>query len=783
MNSLKNRLIALAVGLSLALSAGILAQNSETTDEDFGPVPGAIAGTTGQLQYNNAGVAGGIAEGTSTQVLTSNGPGVAPSFQAAAGGGAPTNATYITQIANGSLSNEQALASLATGVLHNTTTTGVLTVSQVMDSEASLSVKPAVTVVATTNQALTGTPTIDSVATAAGSIILATAQSAPAENGPWVAAAGAWSRPSWYPAGGTTQAFQFITALARLGTVYGGSTWRITSAGAVTINTTATTWQVTPIAINATTTPSLLTLSPTWTGLHTFSSAEPRLLLSESDQTTDEKLYDFDCATKVCAFRTRTDADGAGVNALAITRGTGTAISDISIGNATNNPTFNFLGTGATNFAGGVNVAGTFTSTSGAILATAGNPRVRWTESDAGTDLKIYQWDADAGHIKLRTMTDAAGTGKDIMDVTRGTTTAISNISFGNATDNNTTNFLGTGAVTASGTFVGTQGVTATGGSLLVSNATPRVRWSETDASTDLKVWQTGVDSSVWTFQTMTDANVAGKSIMAVTRGATTAITDISLGNATDNPTFTLLGTGTTTLSGALITTANSIQTQGASPGNQWVETDQGTDLKRWIADTNGAVWKLRTITDAQAAGKDAITITRGTTTTLASINLGTLGDSTTGLWGPAGAFSFGGPISVGTQTAGIGGVGIYRPATNQLGFSTASTARGLFDANGLFIVNSGIVSAGTKFTASGCSNGTTVGGAVAGKFTSGTTGVCTVTITLPTTTTDWNCMASNATTPANPMIQTDTTAHTTSCTISGTTVTGDIIRFTAIGY
>lgn len=45
------------------------------------------------------------------------------------GGGAPTDATYITQTANGTLTNEQALGSLATGLLKNTTTTGVLSIA------------------------------------------------------------------------------------------------------------------------------------------------------------------------------------------------------------------------------------------------------------------------------------------------------------------------------------------------------------------------------------------------------------------------------------------------------------------------------------------------------------------------------------------------------------------------------------------------------------------------------------------------------------------------------
>jgi hypothetical protein len=45
-----------------------------------------------------------------------------------AGGSAPDSATYITQTPNGSLSAEQALSALGTGLLKNTTTTGVLSV-------------------------------------------------------------------------------------------------------------------------------------------------------------------------------------------------------------------------------------------------------------------------------------------------------------------------------------------------------------------------------------------------------------------------------------------------------------------------------------------------------------------------------------------------------------------------------------------------------------------------------------------------------------------------------
>lgn len=45
------------------------------------------------------------------------------------GGGAPTSATFITQTSNATLTAEQALASLATGVLKSTTGTGVVSIA------------------------------------------------------------------------------------------------------------------------------------------------------------------------------------------------------------------------------------------------------------------------------------------------------------------------------------------------------------------------------------------------------------------------------------------------------------------------------------------------------------------------------------------------------------------------------------------------------------------------------------------------------------------------------
>lgn len=173
-----------------------------------------------------------------------------------------------------------------------------ISVGAVTDAKASLANKPAVALVAAANTALTGLQTIDGVTTAANTLVLLTAQSTPSQNGPWQAQSGAWTRPTWYPSGGTTQAFQFITALVRLGTVYQGSTWRQTAAAPITIDTTATTWVVTPLALSGSTLSGILGVSNGGTGDSSFTtnavvvgaSASALQIVTNNSSATNEFL-------------------------------------------------------------------------------------------------------------------------------------------------------------------------------------------------------------------------------------------------------------------------------------------------------------------------------------------------------------------------------------------------------------------------------------------------------------------------------------------------------------
>lgn len=80
-------------------------------------------GTTGTGAFQSI-----ASVGSAGEVLTSNGAGALPTFQAAAAG-APAGATYITQTSDGTLTNEQALDALATGIMKNTTGTGVVSIA------------------------------------------------------------------------------------------------------------------------------------------------------------------------------------------------------------------------------------------------------------------------------------------------------------------------------------------------------------------------------------------------------------------------------------------------------------------------------------------------------------------------------------------------------------------------------------------------------------------------------------------------------------------------------
>ena len=116
-----------------------------------------LAGTASDAQIPNLNT---LSTGlTASRCVETDGSGLLVSAAAVcgSGSGAPSDATYITQTANGSLSAEQALGALSTGCLGSTTTTGVVAARTITGTSNNITV---------TNGDCSGNPTLDLGSTA-----------------------------------------------------------------------------------------------------------------------------------------------------------------------------------------------------------------------------------------------------------------------------------------------------------------------------------------------------------------------------------------------------------------------------------------------------------------------------------------------------------------------------------------------------------------------------------------------------------------------------------------
>lgn len=131
------------------------------------------------------------------------------------------------------------------------------------------------------------------------------------------------------------------------------------------------------------------------------------------------------------------------------------------------------------------------------------------------------------------------------------------------------------------------------------------------------------------------------------------------------------------------------------------------------------------------------------------------------------------------------GGSGIIYDAGSQVFFAAART----YNFQSAPIINSAYVKSGhlrgngSAPTVTGC--GTIGAGStnMSGRIISSTTGACTPVLTFAdgaTATTEWRCPMDNSTTVGNKMTQ--TTSTTTTITWTGTTVSGDILRYGVCG-
>lgn len=93
------------------------------------------------------------------------------------------------------------------------------------------------------NQTLTGAATFDGTALITGMRVLVAAQTTSRDNGLYIVnTAGAWSRDPAFPSGYTLPAQCIVSVFLRNGTLYGGTSFKLTTNAAITIGTSNEQW-------------------------------------------------------------------------------------------------------------------------------------------------------------------------------------------------------------------------------------------------------------------------------------------------------------------------------------------------------------------------------------------------------------------------------------------------------------------------------------------------------------------------------------------------------------
>lgn len=150
---------------------------------------------------------------------------------------------------------------------------------------------------------------------------------------------------------------------------------------------------------------------PTWTGTHTFGNAltrltasSPTLRVRDTGGAANAKVWDSMMAAGSYLFQLVDDAESTSKNVLKFDR-TVQNITAMAFGNATDNPTFAFLGTGTTTFTGAL--AGVGAAWSGVHTFTGAANRAVFNAT-SGNDVATFQ---NAGASRVFVAVDGSGGG------------------------------------------------------------------------------------------------------------------------------------------------------------------------------------------------------------------------------------------------------------------------------------------------------------------------------------------------------------------------------------
>lgn len=187
---------------------------------------------------------------------------------------------------------------------------------------------------------------------------------------------------------------------------------------------------------------------PTWTGLHTFnvnplvSNTAPGIRFADTDDAANTGKWLVLASSQLFRIFAANDAENAFGQAFSASHGAGGAVSALTFGNATNNPTYDFLGNATTTMGGILDVNGNVIFVGNTGTGSGGNIRA---VDDTGTARWLYGITGTAASTGWA-LYNLVGSNYAIQaDESAGTITALT---FGNAAHNPLHTFLGRVVVT-----------------------------------------------------------------------------------------------------------------------------------------------------------------------------------------------------------------------------------------------------------------------------------------------------------------------------------------------
>lgn len=167
------------------------------------------------------------------------------------------------------------------------------------------------------------------------------------------------------------------------------------------------------------------------------------------------------------------------------------------------------------------------------ILMSAATPIMSWNATGAAANTKLWEAYAGTTNLNIGAANDADSTFRAGLTITRSVN-AVSDVAFGNTTDNNTFTFNGTGNINVGGVtpsnVVALPGITTAGTS-------PTLWMNETDQAVDGRWWGLQVNNGLFNIQFCPDS-ISGCTITMNIDRSSGAVTVNKL-NMTNGPTFT----------------------------------------------------------------------------------------------------------------------------------------------------------------------------------------------------------------------------------------------------